>query len=123
MKYLKRNTILILLILIITLGVVITICSSCASFKPSRHVWNCQSTYQEIGRYDTSVTVRENWMKGTTTIIQLQDDSCVVIWGKKCEFERGELLFATGEYWSTIRQCKYFLENEAGTLKYGLLDR
>lgn len=123
MKHLKRNTILILLILIITLGIVITIFSSCATYKPARKVWNCQEVHQEIGHYDTSITIQENWMKGTTTIIHLQDDSCVIIWGKKCEFERDELLFATGEYWYTIGQCKYFLENEAGTLRYGLLDR
>lgn len=123
MKYLKRNTFLILLILIITLGIIMLIFSSCASFKPARKVWKCQEIHQELGRYDTSVTIRENFLKGTTTIVHLHDDSCVVIWGKKCDFTLGELLFATGEYWATIGHCKYFLVNEAGSLKYSLLDR
>lgn len=102
------------------------ILASCAinpPHKSARQIWNCSSTYQELGRYDTSMTIKENFFKGTTTIVHLQDDSCIVIWGKKCDFDPGELLFAKGEYWGSIGHCKYFLINEAKTRRYSLLER
>ena len=98
-------------------------CATTSPYKSARKAWNCSSTYQELGRYDTSVTIKENFIKGRTTIVHLQDDSCVVIWGKKCDFDPGELLFAKGEYWASIGHCKYFLINEAETHRYSLLDR
>ncbi len=99
---------------------ILTSCATKPPYKSARKIWNCESTYQELGRYDTSATIKENFFKGTTTIVHLQDDSCIVIWGKKCDFDPGELLFAKGEYWASIGHCKYFLINEGGTIKYTL---
>ena len=101
---------------------------SCGSYnkipyRQGKKIWTCQGYYQKLGRYDTNQLIKGNFLKGTSTIIHLSDNSCVVIWGKKCKFQKDELLFVKGEYWSSMRHCKYFLVNEPETLKYSLLDR
>ncbi len=92
-------------------------------YRQSKKQWTCLTT---LGQYDTSSVIRENFFKGSTTIIYLQDDSCVVIWGKKCEFDRGDSLFAKAEWWATPpggSHWKYFLINKDKSLRYSLLNR
>jgi len=101
----------------------LTLLCSCTMFKP---VIKPECELQYLGRYDTCCTIKENFLKGTTTIVFMDDDSCVVIWGKKCEFDKGDSLFAEARWWSTPpggAHWKYFLVNEDKTLKYSLLDR
>lgn len=79
-----------------------------------------------LGTYDTARLIPTHFMRGNTTIVCFQDDSAVVIWGKKCEFSKGESLYAKavwmyspgfgGGHW------KYFLINDDESLKYTLLD-
>lgn len=128
MTHFKRHPVDYVLILIVIVGTLLLIFSSCnrGIFQPSMHISTCQNYYQEIGRYDTSTTIKAPWYRGTTTIIYLYkalDDNCVAIWGKRCEFEKEELLFVEAEYWGSIGRCKYFLINEAGSLRYSLSDR
>jgi len=92
-------------------------------YRQSKKIWKCS---YELGRYDTSSVIRENFLKGTTTIVYLQDDSCVVIWGKKCKFRKNEILYAKAEWWATPpggAHWKYFLVNDKGTIRYSLLNR
>ena len=109
----------------IVMIVIFTLCS-CSTHKyvSSRKTWKCE--LQPLGTYDTSSVIRENFLKGNTTIIYLQDDSCIVIWGKKCEFIKGDSLFAKAEWWATPpggSHWKYFLVNKEKTIRYSLLNR
>ena len=80
----------------------------------------------KLGRYDTSVVIRDTFFKGSTTIIYMQDDSCVVIWGKKCEFRKNEMLYAKAEWWAALpggSHWRYFLINEDNNIRYSLLNQ
>ena len=108
-----------LLILAITLSLLS--CSTQRKFSPSKKNWDCLTI---LGTYDTSCVIKENWLHGSTTIIYLQDDSCIVIWGKKCEFNRGDSLYAKAEWWATPpggSHWKYFLIIEDDNIRYTLL--
>ncbi len=114
------------------IGIVVMIiylaCTSCGSsnkipYKQGKKTWDCTT---ELGRFDTSCVIRENFFKGSTIIVYLHDDSCVVIWGKKCDIPKGEILYAKTEWWSTPpggSHWRYFLINENETIRYSLLNR
>ena len=73
-----------------------------------------------IGYYDTLSVISDKFLQGTTIIVHLLDDTHVVIWGKYCEFSRGDELFVLSERWygSGHTICKYYLMNE--THKYAI---
>ncbi len=80
----------------------------------------------QLGRYDTSVVIAPGFMKGKQTIVYMQDDSCVMIWGKTCEFRKNEMLYVKAEWWATppgtwSNHWKYFLINKDKSLRYSLL--
>jgi hypothetical protein len=120
MKFIKRRlTNIFLLVFLIILA--IALFSSCSTYKPARKVWKCE--LQPLGNFDTCYTIKENFFKGTTTIIQFTDDSCVCIWGKKCDFDPLEVVYAKPEFWGSIGRWKYFAVNQDQTKRYTLLDR
>jgi len=108
---------------LLILSIVISLLG-CTAFKhTSISKENCLT---ELGRYDTSVVIKEHWFKGSTTIVYMQDTSCVVIWGKECAFRKNEMLYAKAEWWSTppgMGHWKYVLMNEDDNIHYRLLDR
>ena len=96
-------------------------CAAQKKYRSAKKEWTCE--LQELGLYDTCATIKENFFKGRTIIVYLQDDSCVVIWGKKCEIEKGEMLYAKAEWWATPPggcHWKYFLVNKEKTIRYSL---
>ena len=98
----------------------------CSCMAQRQLPFNDEDCLTILGRYDTSQVIKENFFTGSTTIIYLQDDSCIVIWGKKCEIEKGEMLYAKAEWWATPpggSHWKYFLINEDETIRYSLLNR
>lgn len=124
MKNLKRHPVDYLLIVIVIIGTILLICSSCAGYKgtfiePSRGRQECE--LQPLGKYDTSAIVKENFFKGSTTTIYLQDDSYVSIWGKKCNFVKNEMIYAKPEFWGSIGLWKHFAVNKELSKRYTLL--
>jgi len=80
----------------------------------------------KLGRYDTSIVIKPGFMKGKQTIVYMQDDSCVVIWGKECKFRKNEMLYAKAEWWGVspgASHWKYFLINEDDNIRYTLLNQ
>jgi len=78
---------------------------------------------EQLGRYDTNCVIPAKWHHGTTTIVYMQDDSCVIIWGKKCEFRKNEMLYAKAEWWGAApgsSHWKYFLINKEETIRYSI---
>lgn len=85
--------------------------------------WN---TLYPLARYDTSNTIKGTFVQGKSTIIYMQDSSCVVIWGKHCNFRKNEMLYWVAERWHNPGYpgsiCKYFVTNEEMTIRYRLED-
>ena len=96
----------------------------CSCMVQRQLPFNDEDCLTILGRYDTSQVIKENFFTGSTTIIYLQDDSCIVIWGKKCAFRKNEMLYAKAEWWSHppgVGHWKYFLINEDNNIRYALL--
>jgi len=107
-------------LLILTIILSLLSCAISHKYRPAKKVWICE--LQKLGQYDTSCMIKENFLKGTTTLVFMDDDSCVVIWGKKCEFNRGDSLFVKAEWWAP-GHWRYFLVDKNKTHKYSLLNR
>lgn len=79
-----------------------------------------------LGTYDTARLIPTHFLRGNTTIVCFEDDSAVVIWGKKCEFVKSEPLYAKAVWFYSPGfgggRWKYFLMNEDESIKYSLLD-
>lgn len=102
------------------LSLVAILLCSCMAHRPLSFTEDCLTI---LGKYDTSCVIRKNFFKGSTTIVFLQDDSCVVIWGKKCEIKKGDMLYAKAEWWATPpggEHWKYFLINKDRSIRYSL---
>ena len=104
---------LILLICVISL---IACTTKRIPYSQGRKIWKCS---QELGRFDTCCIIKENFFKGSANIVYM-DSACVMIWGRKCEINKGELLYAKSEWWPSVGHWKYFLVNEDETIKYTL---
>jgi hypothetical protein len=75
-----------------------------------------------IGIYDTARLAPTNWIHGNTTVVCFNNNSAVVIWGKKCEFTKDDSLFVKSVWWGSIQSWKYSLVNRDESIRYSLLD-
>ena len=95
---------------------------SCTMFEKIATYPQVEPCIEFLGTYDTARIIPAHFPHGNTTIVCFEDDSAVVIWGKKCNFIKSDSLFVHSVWWGSIRSWKYFLANNDESLKYPLLD-
>ena len=94
---------------------------SCLTLKkPIKDIENYES-YQYHGTFDTCLTIEGGFLHGKNTLIFTKNDT-ISIWGKKCEFSKGDSIYSYGEIWNSPRGpfCKYFIIDKDKTLKYSI---
>ena len=108
---------------LIYLLILISSTFSCMAPKHVPQDVSLYSSFREHGTLDSSAVIKGGFLHGKNTIVYT-DSNTMVIWGKKCDFKPGDKVFSYGEYWNGPYgcYCKYFIINDAGTIKYSILD-
>ena len=102
------------------LGVVSILCSNLKNIPDD--VENYKS-FQYHGVVDSNVVIIGKFLNGNNTLIFIDNHDTIPIWGKKCEFNKGDSIYSYGELWSSHKgcYCKYFVINSNRTLKYPII--
>lgn len=117
----------VLVLIILTIGIILFF-SSCSFGKSLIEEDTLYKTKEYIGVFDTCYFHKGGFMRSPSVLIETihtEDDGkrynyFICIYGKHCEFIKGELLYMRHEYWNTINSWKQTIVNLDETMKYYL---
>lgn len=61
-------------------------------------------TKELIGIYDTCWFHEGGFMVSPSVLVRMQDNTHICIYGKKCEFQRGDWIYMKYEYWNSVNR-------------------
>ena len=101
--------------------IIIVIClTSCFSSKSTIEENVLCKTKELFGRYDTCWIHPGGFMVAPSVLIRTEEGNFACLYGKECDFIKGELLYVRHEYWNTAIKWKPTVVNLSETKKYYL---
>jgi len=101
--------------IVILLLVIMTSCSFGTNMIKENRLFR---TKEYIGVYDTCWFHKGGFMVSPSVLVRMQDDTYICIYGKKCEFERGDWIYVKYEYWNSVMAWKRFITDLREIHKY-----